>query len=69
MDTQFSIKLNSKLVPIARHLHQVSRIGDQRTGPTQTLEAYLSDLVTTAIVERSKPCRSTTIDPKKPIAV
>ena len=66
MDTRFSITLNSKLVPIARQLHQVSRIGDQRTGPNQTLEAYLSDLVTTAIVERSKPvhrCSSINAEP------
>lgn len=57
MEKSFSIKLNSRLVPIARQMHQVSRVGDRRTGPRQSFESYLSDLVTVAIVER-KDCRT-----------
>ena len=53
----FSIKLNSRMVESARHLHKVSQIGDDRLGPNKSLEAYLSDLVTVAIVERMKPGR------------
>lgn len=48
----FSIKLNSRLVAEARHMHKASQIGDDRLGPNKSLEAYLSDLVTVAIVER-----------------
>ena len=54
----FSIKLNSRLVAPARHLHKVSQIGDDRLGPNKSFEAYLSDLVTVAIVERIKPGRA-----------
>jgi hypothetical protein len=53
MDTNFSIKLNPRLIPIARQMHQVSRVGDRRTGPRQSFESYLSDLVEVAIVERT----------------
>ena len=48
----FSIKLNPRLVAPARHLHKASQIGDDRLGPNKSFEAYLSDLVTVAIVER-----------------
>ena len=54
----FSIKLNPRLVESARHLHKVSQIGDDRLGPNKSLEAYLSDLVTVAIVERMRPGRA-----------
>jgi hypothetical protein len=54
----FSIKLNSRMVESARHLHKVSQIGDDRLGPNKSLEAYLSDLVTVAIVERMRPGRA-----------
>jgi len=58
MDTNFSIKLNPRLIPIARHMHQVSRVGDHRRGPRQSFESYLSDLVEVAIVERKADCRA-----------
>lgn len=48
----FRISLNSRLVEPARELYLVSRVGDDRTGPNQTFEAYLADLVTVALVER-----------------
>lgn len=48
----FSIKLNSRLVAPAREMHKVSQIGEDRLGPNKSFEAYLSDLVTVAIVER-----------------
>lgn len=48
----FSIKLNSRLIAPAREMHQTSRIGDERRGPNQSFEAFLSDLTTVAIVER-----------------
>lgn len=48
----FSITLNSELAASARHMHKVSQIGEQRMGPNKSLEAFLSDLVTVAIVER-----------------
>jgi hypothetical protein len=55
---RFSIKLNARLVASARHLHKVSQIGDDRLGPNKSIEAYLSDLVTVAIVERMRPGRA-----------
>lgn len=48
----FSISLNSRLVEPAREMHQISRIGDERRGPNQSFEAFLSDLTTVALVER-----------------
>jgi hypothetical protein len=51
----FSVKLNSNLLPIAREMHRNSRVGDRRRGPGQSFEAFLSDLVTVAIVERRSP--------------
>jgi hypothetical protein len=33
-------------------MHKVSQIGEERMGPNKSLEAFLSDLVTVAIVER-----------------
>jgi hypothetical protein len=48
----FTIKLNSGLVAVAEQMHQTSRVGDERRGPNQSIEAYLSDLVSAAIVER-----------------
>jgi len=53
---QFSIKLRPELVECAREMHAVSRIGDERRGgPGQSLESFLSDLVTVAIIERQAP--------------
>lgn len=48
----FSIKLNSRLIAPAREMYQVSRVGDERRGPNQSFEAFLSDMTTVAIVER-----------------
>lgn len=49
---RFQIKLNSRLVAPARHMHEISKLGEDRLGPNKSFEAYLSDLVTVAIVER-----------------
>jgi hypothetical protein len=54
----FSIKLNSRLVASARHMHKVSQIGEDRLGPNKSFEAYLSDLTTVAIVERKQQGRA-----------
>ncbi len=51
-EQQFTIKLNSRLVEPARHLHKVSQIGEDRLGQNKSFEAYLSDMVTVAVVER-----------------
>jgi len=54
-NVRFCVKLNSHLVPIAREMHAASRIGDRRRGPGQSLEAYLSDVLTCAIIDRVQP--------------
>jgi hypothetical protein len=51
----FSVKLSSNLLPIAREMHQNSRVGDRRRGPGQSFEAFLSDVLTVALVERQAP--------------
>ena len=48
----YTIKINSRLVEPAQQMHQASRVGDERRGPNQSFEAYLSDLVSVALVER-----------------
>lgn len=50
----FVIHLNSGLVAVAKDMHQTARIGDPGHGPGQTLESFLSELVTVAIVERKR---------------
>jgi hypothetical protein len=49
---EFTIKLKPQLVQTARQMHLVSRVGDERRGPNQSFEYYLSDLVAVAIIER-----------------
>jgi hypothetical protein len=51
------LKLNRELLPIAHQLHDVSRVGDDRRGPGQSLEAYLSDMLTVAIIDRAEMLR------------
>ena len=48
---EFSIKLSSKLVAPARHMHRESLIGDDRQA-NRSFDAFLSEVVTVAIVER-----------------
>lgn len=49
---KFSIRISNGLVASAQQLYLVSRVGDERRGPNQSFEAYLSDLVAVALVER-----------------
>lgn len=49
---EFSIKLKPELERSARVMHKVSRVGDERRGPNQSFEAFLSDLTAVAIIER-----------------
>jgi hypothetical protein len=65
----YKIRLNSRLVPVVQQMHQQSRVGGPMRGRGESLEAYLSDLVTTAIVERKQPCRSMGIAEKKTLIV
>ena len=54
MDLIFTVRVNSTLAAKAVQLHEISRTGDERRGPHQSLESFLSDLVAVGIVERAE---------------
>jgi len=51
----FTVSVSEQLVEHARTMHRCAMVGEPRNAPGQSFEAYLSELLTVAIIDRRFP--------------